>query len=181
MPPCQLKPKNDRSRRNSGDGIRIHQHNTGSQRAGSIHCVDGRHLPPLVYEYGKDSEGNIRRYKIPVRYELLICRKQEPESRYATLVHELAHLYLGHLGTPNKKWWPDRQGLSKSAVEFEAETVAYLACSRIGISTSSEAYLSSYIGEHENIPGISLECLMKAAGVIESMGRKRLKPRKDSN
>jgi hypothetical protein len=161
------------------DGIRIHGHRSGSQRAGSIQCVDGRYLPPLIYEYGKDNEGNIRRYQVPVRYELLMSQELEPESRYATLVHELAHLYLGHLGTPNKKWWPDRQGLSKSAVEFEAETLSYLACSRIGISTSSEAYLSSYIGKHEKIPKISLECLMKAAGIIESMGRKRLKPRKD--
>ena len=163
------------------DGIRIHGHKTGSQRAGSIQCVDGRHLPPLVYEYGKDNDGNRRRYLVPLRDELLINREQELESRYATLVHELAHLYLGHLGTPNKKWWPDRQGLSKSAVEFEAETVSYLVCSRIGISTSSEAYLSGYFGKHENIPRISLECLMKAAEIIESMGRKRLKPRKASD
>ena len=34
------------------------------------------------------------------------------ESRYATIVHELGHLYCGHLGTPNAKWWPDRLGLS---------------------------------------------------------------------
>ena len=153
----------------------------GSQRAGSIQCVDGRYLPLLVYEYGKDNKGNIRRYEVPVRYELLMGQELEPESRYATLVHELAHLYLGHLGTPNKKWWPDRQGLSTSAVEFEAETVSSLVCSRIGISTSSEAYLSGYIGKHEKIPKISLECLMKAAGIIENMGRKRLKPRKDSD
>ena len=33
-----------------------------------------------------------------------------PESRYVTLAHELGHLYCGHLGTPNEKWWPDRRG-----------------------------------------------------------------------
>jgi hypothetical protein len=27
-------------------------------------------------------------------------------------------------------------------------------------------------------PDISLECVMKAAGIIESMGKQRLKPRK---
>lgn len=103
-----------------------------------------------------------------------------PEARYATLVHELAHLYCGHLGTPNKKWWPDRQGLSHSAVEFEAETVSYLVCKRAGIDTTSEDYLSGYIRKNEKVPPISLECIMKAGGIIESMGQKRLKPRKES-
>ena len=174
----ELRLTEDNAKR---DGIRIHGHKTGSQRAGSIQCVDGRHLPLLVYEYGKDTEGNIRRYEVPVRYELLMSQELRPESRYATLVHELAHLYLGHLGTPNKKWWPDRQGLSQSAIEFEAETLSYLVCKRLGIETISEAYLSGYVKNHEKIPKISLECLMKAAGIIENMGQKRLKPRKDSD
>jgi hypothetical protein len=43
------------------------------------------------------------------------------EARYATLVHELAHLYCGHLGTLNDKWWPDRRGLPHAAREFEAK------------------------------------------------------------
>ncbi len=35
-----------------------------------------------------------------VRYELLLNAKHSPEQKYATLAHELAHLYCGHLGSP---------------------------------------------------------------------------------
>ena len=82
---------------------------------------------------------------------------------------------------PNKKWWPNRYGLSKNAVEFEAESVSYLVCSRHGIHTESEKYLSGYIEKNDHVPKISLECVMKAAGIIENMGKKRLKPRKDAD
>lgn len=163
------------------DGIRIHGQKTGSQAAGSIQSVDGSNLRPLIYQYGRDRQGNVIEYEIPVRYELLMNEDLSRESRYATLVHELAHLYCGHLGTPNKKWWPDRRGLSEGAVEFEAESVSYLVCSRAGIETPSESYLSGYISDNERVPRISLECVMKAAGVIESMGGRCLKPRKDSD
>ncbi len=163
------------------DGIRIHSKKTGSQAAGSIRRVGGRNLSPLIYKYGKDRQGYTIKHEVPVRYELFMNQDLSPEARYATLVHELAHLYCGHLGTPNKKWWPDRIGLKHSIVEFEAESVSYLVCSRLGIDTPAETYLSSYIGSHENVPKISLECVMKAAGGIEKMGSKRLKPRKNSD
>jgi len=32
--------------------------------------------------------------------------------------------------------------------------------------------------ENKEVPNISLECVMKTAGLIESMGKGRLKPRK---
>lgn len=47
---------------------------------------------------------------------------------------------VASLGTPNKKWWPDRRGLSSSASEFEAESVSYLVCNRLGIETPAEEY-----------------------------------------
>lgn len=161
------------------DGIRIHRQESGSQLAGSIHAVNKRHLPPLNLYIGKDKNKNPKYKQIPIQYELLCSGKLSPEAIYATLVHELAHLYCGHLGTPNKKWWPNRFGLSHAAEEFEAESVAYLTCSRIGIQNPSASYLSIYIKVNANIPKISLECVMKAAGLIENMGKGRLKPRKD--
>ena len=116
---------------------------------------------------------------VPVRYELLLNACIPREARYATLVHELAHLYCGHLGTPNKRWWPDRRGLSKAVCEFEAESVCYLVCGRAGITNPSDEYLSGYLGENQQVPEISLECVMAASGLIEEMGSERLKPRKE--
>jgi len=99
--------------------------------------------------------------------------------RYTTLVHELAHLYCGHLGTRNPKWWPDRRGLSLEAREFEAESVCYLVCQRIGVKTKSDAYLGGYYQQNEEIPSISFERIMASTRLIEEMGRKRLSPRKE--
>jgi hypothetical protein len=160
------------------DGIRIHSQETGSQHAGSIQAVNKPHLPPLNFYIGKDKDGNPRYKEFAVQYELLLSGKLSQEARYVTLAHELAHLYCGHLGTPNKKWWPNRLGLSHTAVEFEAESVAYLVCARLGIENPSAAYLSSFVKTNVKLPKISLECVMKAAGLIENMGKIRLKQRK---
>ncbi len=116
---------------------------------------------------------------VPRRYALLLNANLSAEARYATLVHELAHLYCGHLGTPNDKWWPDRRGLDYAAAEFEAESVCYLVCERVGIENPSDQYLAGYLGAKEQIPSISLDCVMKTAGLIERMGRERLGVRKE--
>ena len=163
------------------DGIRVHGQKTGSQAAGSICSVRDTGLTPLLFPLGRDKHGNENYQQVPVHYELLLSEGLDRESRYATLVHELAHLYCGHLGSPNKKWWPDRRGLPKIVVEFEAESVSYLVCARQGIESPSEAYLASYGNNRDKVPPISLECVMKAAGLLEAMGRERLKPRKKNN
>ena len=54
-------------------------------------------------------------------------------------------------------------------------------CKRLGIENPSETYLASYVkgNKESDVPAISLECVMKSAGLIEQMGRGRLKPRKE--
>lgn len=111
---------------------------------------------------------------------MLLNVNHSNETQYATLVHELAHLYCGHIGTPNVKWWPDRRGLKLNVCEFEAESVSYLVCRRLGIDPKSKEYLHDYLDDKSEVPPISLECVMKAAGLIESMGRGRLVQRKIS-
>ena len=96
------------------------------------------------------------------------------ETRYATLIHELAHLYCGNLGTPNGRWWPDRQNLSDAVREFEAESVSYLVCARIGIDTASEEYLAAYVRKCPVTPSISLDRVLKSVCLLEQMGRGRL-------
>ena len=117
-----------------------------------------------------------------VRYELLLNGNHSREAQYATLVHELAHLYCGHIGSPNPQWWPDRRHLNRDTdlCEFEAESVCYLVCRRLGIDNPSDEYLAGYLKEHTEVPPISLEAVMVAANLIEKMGRERLKPRKES-
>lgn len=157
------------------DGVNVIERDAGSQSAGEIRVTPlGRYLEFLIKVHPEPE-----RLLVPLRYELLLNVNHSAEARYATLVHELAHLYCGHLGTPNKKWWPDRRGLARDVREFEAESVCYLLCMRLGIDNPSDEYLAGYLREHDETPPISLECVMKAAGLIEQMGRERLKPRQE--
>ena len=162
------------------DGLRITKSHEGSQSAGSIRHVAKDVKASQKFQEGVEKYGNSIGVDIPVRYDLLINEKLSREAQYATIVHELAHLYCGHLGTPNDKWWPDRRGLNHNTQEFEAESVTYLVCSRSNIDNPSDQYLSGYIGREVNVPPISLECVMKAAGLIEIMSQRRMKPRKES-
>lgn len=160
------------------DGIRITNAPAGSQAAGSIRPVASDVRGVVKFCVGFDESRKPVFVDIPVRYDLVVNKNHNREVQFVTIVHELAHLYCGHLGTPDKKWWPDRNGLSLNTREFEAESVAYLVCSRANIDNPSEKYLSGYVAKEDQAPPISLECVMKAAGLIETMSRQRLKPRK---
>ena len=158
------------------DGILVAERDGGSQSAGRIQCAEpGKTMAFLV----KDNP-EPQFIHVPRRYELLLNAKHLAPEKYATLAHELGHLYCGHLGTPNPKWWPNRQGLAPELCEFEAESVCYLLCQRLGIDNPSAEYLSQYMENHKETPAISLECVIKSAGLIEQMGRERLKPRKET-
>jgi hypothetical protein len=152
------------------DGIRILTAHHGAHRGGSI----GPTETEGQYIQLDDKNKN----QVPLRYELLISEHLTREARFATLAHELGHLYCGHIGTPEPRWWPDRQGLSENIFEFEAESVAYLVCKRKAIEPISDTYLSGYLENDKEMPTISLERVMAAAGLIENMANKILKPRK---
>ncbi len=159
------------------DGIEICERDAGSQSAGEIRSAPaGKHLQVVVKQ-----EPDPVYVRVLRRYELLLNGNQSAEARYATLAHELGHLYCGHLGTSNSRWWPDRRGLSHELREFEAESVCYLVCSRLGLDNPSDEYLASFVQENDQTPLISIDCVMRAAWLIEKMGRKRLKPRKEAS
>jgi hypothetical protein len=149
------------------DGVRVSERADGSQRAGSIQRAQaGQHL-----EFAIAKKPIPKSTQIPVWFELLLNSRLSAETRYATLVHELGHLYCGHLGTPNGRWWPDRQNLSDTVREFEAESVSYLVCARLGIDTASEGYLAGYVRKCPVTPSINLDRIMKSVWLLEQMGR----------
>jgi hypothetical protein len=97
----------------------------------------------------------------PVRalYELLVNGNLDIGAKYATLVHELGHLFCGHLGSPDESWWPDRRDRNKNEREFEAESVTWLVCERIGVKNPSAKYLAGYLEQNKEIPSISLDAV----------------------
>lgn len=156
------------------DGIGVQHVEMGSQGAGLIQGV----LPGDYIDFQTKGPPKPEYRRIPRQYDLQLNSKHNASTAYATLVHELAHLYCGHLGTPNPDWWPDRRGLNVMEVEFEAESVSYLVCLRLGLRTPAAEYLSGYFQKHDETPQISLDRVLTSAGLIEQMGRRNLLPRK---
>jgi hypothetical protein len=98
-------------------------------------------------------------------------------SAYSVLCHELAHIYLGHVGADRDSWWPCRTNLTEAVTEIEAESVAYIVCRRAGLETRSAEYLSSYVEDNSDIDAISLDLVSRVAGRLEEMGRRLMPPR----
>jgi Zn-dependent protease with chaperone function len=101
------------------------------------------------------------------------------EAAYAVLCHELAHIFLGHLGTDADGWWPYRMNLTHAVTEIEAEAVAHIVCRRAGLATRGAEYLSSFVEDNNDLDAISLDLVSRSASRIETMGRRLFPPRRD--
>ncbi|QLA20943.1 ImmA/IrrE family metallo-endopeptidase [Desulfolutivibrio sulfoxidireducens] len=149
-------------------GISYHPSSCGTSLAGSIEqAID---VDTQIYE----------KKQLKVHFHLIVNNSHSNEEKFATITHELGHLYCGHLGTPDKKWWPDRSKTTNlKAKEFEAESVAWLVCERAGIKNPSAQYLSGYLENNQEIPDISIEAVLKATGMIEAMTMRKLPIKKE--
>ncbi len=122
--------------------------------------------------------GHIKR--VNVGFALALNQKHNRNQQYATLVHELGHLFLGHLGTAPLGWWKPRMDLRLDSRELEAEIVSYLVCSRLRLALGSDKYLAGYLDGGE-LPPFSLDNALIAAGKIEEMGRGTLRLKKEGS
>ena len=122
-------------------GIQIVEVDAGDGRGGSIAAAAGR-------------------------YTLRVNRNHPRATRFATIAHELAHLYLGHLGADAKRRIPDRRGVPEARAEVEAESVAWLVAARHGVALACDAYLSGFLAAGEPIT-LDVERVMRAAGAVE--------------
>jgi hypothetical protein len=111
------------------------------------------------------------------KMRIAIHSQLDGPSQYGTLCHELAHIYLGHLGTDRDHWWPSRTDLDGRALEIEAESTAFIVTSRLGLVGSSAAYVSRYLDGRPLPSSVSLDQVAKVASRIEQMRDGRLRPR----
>ncbi len=155
------------------DGVRVTRVDAGSQQAGSIQPAPGPELRLTVRR-----KNVIEEVWVPQRYVACLNADHDPSSQYATLVHELAHLYCGHLGTPNDTWWPSRRRLDHATREFEAEAASYIVCKRLDDSLRFPPYLAGILGSSADLPQFSLDRVVKVAGDIDLMGKRNLPLRK---
>lgn len=124
---------------------------------------------------GDKNAGSIRviqrgtKDKEPTHYRMHINRNHLPATQFATLAHELGHLFLGHLGPDKVLKVPKRPQLKHAQRELEAESVAYMVCKRNGVTSKSETYLSNYISENNTVDDIDLYQIMRGAGQVETI------------
>lgn len=100
-------------------------------------------------------------------------------SQYGVLLHELGHVYLGHLGGDKDGWWPSRCDLARRPMEVEAEAVAYIVSRRAGLEGTSSHYVSRYLDGEATLQTISLDLIAKVAGRLEKMGTSILGERRN--
>lgn len=153
------------------DGISYHEADHGTSSAGFI----------KINNYSM--EQSIIRGKneiwMKVLYNMVVNKNLESEAKFSTILHELGHSYCGHLGTPDDKWWADRCYLSENEREFEAESVCWLVCERMGIKNPSAEYLNGYLDNNGEIPQISIDTVLKVVGMIEGLITGNKEPRKE--
>jgi predicted metallopeptidase len=105
------------------------------------------------------------------------------EQNLAVLIHELAHLFLGHTGHAvlrhtNKEGKIKevkliQRNLTLTARELEAETISFLICKKLGLETKSAEYLASYIKIEKDLEEFSFELVIKTTDKIEEMFLKK--------
>jgi hypothetical protein len=157
------------------DGVRVTFVPAGSQSAGQVRGA----APGLTMEFAVGRPPDVRPTNVPIRYELEVNSGHAELVQFTTLVHELGHLYCGHLGRPKAPWfWPDRRDLDRETAEFEAESVNYLVCKRLDSEARLPPYLAGFMSKQLEIPSLSLMRVLTAAHEIEQMGKGRLPLRK---
>lgn len=121
-------------------------------------------------------------------YRISINKNHSAPARFVTLLHELAHLYLSHLGADPERRVPERTVFDQKRREIEAESVAYLVARRNGVEPKSQTYLSGFVKQETTVDDLDIYQIMRASGQIEALLRlgthakpeKAVKPDKDS-
>ena len=127
--------------------IDMHEFDAGDGRAGFIRLE------------GKSNSPNGMNY-----YFIALNRNHSAPTRFVTVAHELAHLFLGHLGPDKGRGVEDRSFINDSLQEAEAEMTAYLVAKRNGLKPRSESYLANY---QEELSNLSLFGITRAANKVE--------------
>ncbi len=132
----------------------------------------GIDLKSIAYGSGKAGHIEIGRRSKDAKerpvYRIRVNEKHDANVKFATLAHELAHLYLGHLGPDKFLGIAKRPPLPDSQKELEAESVSYLVCTRNAVVSESEKYLANYVKTNATIENLDLHVMLKAAGQIEA-------------
>ncbi|MBU5635901.1 hypothetical protein KOM00_04065 [Geomonas sp. Red69] len=137
--------------------LQLEEYPLGITLSGRVRVKDARFLTPRK---GIKAENRL------INYVLQVNSTHPLEIRFAALVHELAHIFCGHLDEFQDGIFK-RKELSDQ--ELEAEAVSYLFCYRHGFRPKSEQYLASYLIEGRTPSVAGFGPIIDALKKIEDM------------
>lgn len=147
----------------------------GERLRSFVALLERKSIECLWVDAGDQNAGLIRvvkraaNDKEATRYRIHINRNHEPPVQFTTLVHELAHLLLGHLGPDKKLNVPERPHGNHAQQELEAESTAYIVCERNEVQSKSQTYLSNFVSANTTVDHLDVYQIMRAAGQVETL------------
>lgn len=133
-------------------GVELVHHDVGDRQAGHI-----QRRPKDPRQAGR------------APYVVRLNRLHGKVVRFSTLVHELGHLFLGHLGEDARLGIEDRRQVPHEQRELEAEMAAYVICMRNGIRPNSASYLARYVDENLCTEHLDLYRILRAVSRLEDV------------
>lgn len=109
-------------------------------------------------------------------YEVEVNKAFDSATSLTTVLHELAHLLLGHLERPAHAPVAGsdvpmfRPNLREAVCELEAESVMYLVAGRLGLEDRSAEYLAKYMDEVRltgELKRFNFDLVLKTANSLE--------------
>jgi hypothetical protein len=125
----------------------------------------------LWVDKGDGAAGSMTRTQVVVKgktrahWTVRMNQNHDPQTQFVTLAHELAHMFLGHLGGDDTQSIKARKGLGHDLEEVEAEAVAWVVAHRNGLKPKSEAYLDRYKAAFK---GLEVGTILRAANAVET-------------
>lgn len=109
-------------------------------------------------------------------YAISLNRRLTPAEQFTTLLHELGHLFCGHLGafdadnpSADEYGWPDRRNLPHAAKEIEAELVAWHIAERENLVVGSPLYLKGYMEKAlQDVAKVDLDRVVRAIARVRA-------------
>jgi hypothetical protein len=132
--------------------ISVEMMDWGDGQAGDVQCLRAAKKPKEVSEY-----------------RLRINLNHDPNVQFATLAHELGHVFLGHLGADTYHGIPGIESITRQQAELEAESLSYLVCRRWGVQSRADAYLADYAQPGKPMAPLNLDRITRATGQVEAI------------
>ena len=139
--------------------------------------MESKGIQSELFDGGDGKAGSISRLLVEspadshTAYLMHVNANHPPAVQFVTIAHELAHLFLGHLGTDKRLKIPDRPLPPLAQQELEAESVAFILSKRNEVESRSQTYLAEYVTRNTSIESLDVYQVMRAAGQIEALLR----------